>query len=256
MSQLASLQSGFQAYLMDDERNTAFLAIVDDDKVGAKIRLKIYHDAYRFRIIEALAAAYPKLHALLGDDLFEKTARSYLGEYPSTYRNMRWYGHQMREHLLNTLTEHPIAAEMALFEWSLSLAFDAEDVPELKVQDLAQIPPENWGELRFKFQPAIQVVALRWNTILVWQALDVEQTPPKPAQSSSHTSWLIWRHHLNAQYRSMEEMEALALHTGITGGSFAEICEALFQRMDEDATMQAAQYLAGWLEAGLITELL
>ena len=240
---------------MDEAKNCAFTSIVDDEKVGATKRLKIYHDAYRFRIIEALATAYPKLHVLLGDDLFESTARSYLSVYPSTYRNMRWFGHQMREHLFNTLPEHPIAAEMAQFEWTLALAFDAEDVAELKIQNLAEIPPENWSELRFKFQPAMKVVPLRWNTIAIWKALDSEQTPPALAKNSTYTSWLIWRQNLNSQFRSLEEMEVLALQRGVAGASFGENCEALFDTLGEDATLQAAQYLAGWLEAGLISEL-
>ena len=99
MSQLAQLQADFQAYLLDDARNTAFKAIVDDQKVGATKRLKIYHDAYRLRIIEALANAYPMLKAYLGDELFENTARSYLTKTPSVYPNLRWYGAQMAEHL-------------------------------------------------------------------------------------------------------------------------------------------------------------
>ena len=140
MSQLAKLQADFQAYLLDDTQGASFIkSFVDDKKVGAKKRLGIYHDAYRLRIIEALATAYPQLNALLGDVLFDNTAREYITAYPSTYRNLRWYGSEMREHLLTTLSQHPIAAEMADFEWTLSLAFDAEDVLELSLQDLSLI---------------------------------------------------------------------------------------------------------------------
>ena len=68
MSQLAKLQSDFQAYLMNDVKGAAFKAhMIDDEKVGAKKRLGIYVDAYRLRIIEALATTYPKLKALLVD---------------------------------------------------------------------------------------------------------------------------------------------------------------------------------------------
>ena len=73
--------------------------IVNDKKVGVKKRLGIYADAYRLRIIEALSNSYPILKALLGDDLFEQAARLYIDQYPSTYRNMRWVGDKMAEHL-------------------------------------------------------------------------------------------------------------------------------------------------------------
>ena len=255
VSQLAKLQAEFQAYLLNDVQGTNFIkAVVDDKKVGAKKRLSIYHDAYRLRIIEALAAAYPQLKALLGDVLFNKTAREYIAAYPSTYRNLRWYGNEMRQHLLEALPQHPIAAEMADFEWTLSLAFDAEDVPELNLQDLAEIPPENWAGLSFKFQPAIKIVRTRWNTIPVWQALEAEETPPKPAQESTYQSWLIWRKNFNSQFRLVAEMEVIALNMAMAGATFGEVCESLEGEMDEEEAMTtAAQYLATWLQEGVIS---
>ena len=256
VSQLAKLQAEFQAYLLNDAQGTNFIkAVVDDKKVGAKKRLSIYHDAYRLRIIDALASAYPQLKALLGDVLFDKIAREYISAYPSTYRNLRWYGSEMREHLLETLAQHPVAAEMADFEWTLSLAFDAEDVSELSLQDLAEIPPENWAGLSFKFQPAIKIVRTRWNTIPVWQALEAEETPPKPAQESTYQSWLIWRKNFNSQFRLVAEMEVIALNMVMAGTTFGEVCESLEGEMDEkEAITVAAQYLAGWLEIGLISK--
>ena len=252
MSNLANLQAGFQAYLRDDARSTAFKSIVDDKKVGATKRLKIYHDAYRFRIIDALAAAYPKLQVYLGGGLFEDTARSYLTKTPSVYPNLRWYGEKMPAHLQQALPKHPIAAEMAYFEWALSLAFDAEDAPVLQLQDLAAVPPEYWGELRFKFQASVQLLALKHNTVAVWQALDMEETPPKP-EKMTDTHWLIWRQDLTSKFRSLTASEVLALQMALASASFGEICEKLFESLGDDATMQAAQYLAGWLQAGLIT---
>jgi hypothetical protein len=255
VSQLAKLQADFQAYLLDDAKNSSFInAVVDDKKVGAEKRLSIYHDAYRLRIIEALATAYPQLKALLGDVLFNKTAREYITAYPSTYRNLRWYGAEMRAHLLTTLAQHPIAAEMADFEWKLSLAFDAEDVPELSLQDLAEIPSENWAALSFKFQPAIKIVRTRWNTIPIWQALDAEDTPPKPTQESTQQSWLIWRKNFNSQYRLIAEMEVIALNMAMMRATFGEVLVSLEAEMNEQTAMTtAAQYLATWLQDGLIS---
>lgn len=254
-SQLAQLQSAFQSYLIDSARGGAFAEkIIDDAKVGVQKRLGIYFDGYRYRIIEALATAYPKLKLLVGDDLFEQIARAYIAEYPSTYQNIRWYGSQMRMHLLNYLPEHPIAAEMAAFEWALSLAFDAEEAPELALQDLAEIPPQDWAALSFKFQPAIQVIRLRWNIIPIWNALNMEETPPALAQDSSYTSWLIWRKDLNPQFRSMNELEVIAQHMAMTGATFAEVCASLEGEMNAaDAMTTAAQFLAGWLQEGMIT---
>jgi hypothetical protein len=252
MSHLAKLQADFQAYLFDDVKGAAFKKqIIDDKKVGAKKRLGIYYDAYRLRIIEALTSVYPKLQAYLGDNLFNSTARAYIDLHPSTYRNMRWYGAQMSEYLRKKLPQHPVAAEIAAFEWALGLAFDAEDAPILTLQDLAEIPPENWADLRFKFHPSLQMLPLKWNTIPVWKALDIEETPPKPAKINEPC--VVWRQHLDSHFRSVDATEYAAIELVIAGASFGELCEKLLEHKGDEATNAAAQYLAGWLNEGLIT---
>lgn len=255
MTDLSQLQSDFQAYLLDSAKGAAFTKkIINDKKVGVKKRLGIYADAYRLRIVEALSSAYPILKALLGDDLFEKAALSYIEQYPSTYRNMRWVGDQMAAHLQRTLPQYPIAAEMAQFEWALSLAFDAEDALVLSLQDLADIPPENWGELRFKFHPAVQLLNPQYNVLLVWQALNVEETPPKIGKIDEPC--VVWRKDLSSHYRSLEHAEYAAIQQMMAGASFADLCEKLQENSNEnEATIQAAQYLAGWLNEGLMTAL-
>ena len=264
MSGLAKLQADFQAYLLDDVKSAAFKSqIIDDKKVGATKRLSIYVDAYWLRIVEALATAYPKLKMLLGDDFFDNTARSYIDRFPSTYRNMRWVGGNMQTHLKNTLPQHPIAAEMAAFEWALGLAFDAEDAPILSLQDLATIAPEAWADLKFTFHPSLKMLPLQWNVLQIWNALEKKETPP--AITKTDEACLVWRqgfnfgfdleHGLNSHFRSLDFAEYAALQLAISGASFGALCEKLQENAtEEEATIQAAQYLSGWLTDGLITK--
>jgi hypothetical protein len=254
MSQLAKLQNDFQAYIIDQAKGVDFKQrIVNDKKVGAKKRLGIYADGYRLRIIEALATAYPKLQAFLGGQLFNQTARAYIDAYPSHYRNMRWVGDEMDTHLRKTLPQHVIAAELARFEWVLGLAFDADDAPILQLQDLAEVPPEAWGELRFAFHPSLQLLDLDWNVIPVWQSLDADETPPEPQEI--HEPCLVWRSDMNSHYRTIEVLEHKAVQNVMAGATFAALCEGLFTTLGDDATQQAAQYLSTWLEAGMISNI-
>ena len=255
MSRLAALQHDFQAYLLADQQPGRLQSrIIDDASVGAARRLAIYHDAYRLRLIEALTSAYPKLQLLLGDDLFDSTARAYIDANPSVYRNLRWYGATLSEHLAQALPQHPVTAELAAFEWALALAFDAADMPVLQVEDLAAVPPEQWGELRFRLHASMRLLPLQCNTVAVWQALDAEQAPP-PVATLTET-WLIWRREFNPHFRSLDVAELAALELIIAGASFGDICASLQIELGEDAaTMQAAQYLATWLGDGLISQL-
>jgi hypothetical protein len=124
------------------------------------------------------------------------------------------------------------------------------------------VPPEGWAELSFEFQPAVHFMPLRWNTVAVWKALDAEETPPTPEQQCAFETWLIWRHEMTPRFCSLEAMEEIALNAAISGASFGDICETLGGQLEkaqglvyeaeEEATVKAAQYLAGWLESGMI----
>jgi hypothetical protein len=257
MSQLAKLQTDFMRYLYDDAKGAAFKAqIINDKKVGAKKRLGIYYDAYRLRIIGVLGSDYPNLKKYLGDDLFERSARSYIEHYPSTYCNMRWVGQHMHAHLIKTLPQHPVAAELARFEWALGVAFDAEDLPILKLQDLAEIPPEGWANVMLKANASAQLLTFKYNTISVWQALNHDEVLPKAHKIDVPV--LVWRKGLDSHYRSLEHLEGLTLQKVMQGITFAELCEFLqggqvIKAFTEELAMQtAAEYLSTWLVDGLL----
>jgi len=255
-ARLRALQEGVQAYLLGSGERGEPAAIranvVNDTRVGADQRLRIYHDAYRLRLLEALSAAYPNLLKLLGEVQFERLAQGYIEDRPSRYRNLRWYGEALAEHLLDALLEHPIASELARFEWALALAFDSAEAPLLIRADLAAIPPEGWGELSLEAHPSVRILDLELNTVAVWKALEADQPPPSVERSPA--SWLIWRQGLDPHFRSLASGERDGLTQVMRGARFSEICEALGRTMTETAAVgQAAGYLAGWLDAGLLT---
>lgn len=249
---LCKLQGDFHAYLLG-EASAIQTSIVDDNRVGAEKRLKIYHDAYRLRLIEALSEAYPNLGKLLGDDLFDSVARSYIAAYPSTFRNLRWFGGELAEHLAIELAQHPIASELARFEWTLALAFDSADAPILSNADLANVPAESWGALRFALHPSVRILDMGLNTPAVWKALDADQAPPDVEQIPA--AWLIWRKELNPHFRSLDAGERLCLALLGEDASFAELCEALQQDAgQDDAVQQTARALSTWLADGLLSQ--
>lgn len=254
MSQLAQLQQDFQAYLLSGEPDPHFLSvIVDDDKVGAQKRIGIYHDAYRLRLIEALSTAYANTKKLLGDDFFEATTRDFIEEHPSTYRNLRWYGNEFAAHLAQALPNHAIASELAAFEWTLALAFDAEDATTKSVNDLANIAPEAWESLCFQLHPSLHLIDFSLNTVAVWQALDQDQAPPDLEVATTH--WLIWREDHRPHFRSIASTEKLAIQLTQQQGSFGEICEHLYENGIENPVELAAGILSGWLKDGLVSAL-
>ena len=126
----------------------------------------------------------------------------------------------------------------------------------LTLQDLAAVPPEEWSGVMLKAHPSVQLLAFKSNVILVWQALNTEQKPPKAKKCLEPC--VVWRKGLDSHYRSLENLEMLALKQVINGLTFAALCEFLqggkvVETFTEEAAMQkAATYLSGWLNDGLL----
>src|SRR5271169_6033809 len=95
---LKNLESQFQNYLMHS--NPEIVKHTDStEKVPAEVRLDIYGNAYRSRLIEALTASYPILELYFGTDDFEELCLAYIAAHPSEYRSIRWFGDKMADFL-------------------------------------------------------------------------------------------------------------------------------------------------------------
>jgi len=260
MNTFAAIQHAFQDYLLADlttpegaELTAAISASVRAQQgLSAADRLAIYHRAYRARLREALATAFDKTWSYLGDELFAELADGYIAAHPSKTSNLRWYGAGFPAHLAETLPDHPVVAELARFEWTLGLAFDAEDRAPLSAAALQDVAPETWEELRFVQHPSVQQLPLAWNAPALWRALEDGHEPPEAQESERIGHWLVWRHAGQPHFRSLPQQEAQALQSIAWGASFGEVCE----QTGEDNMLALAGYLQTWLSQEVLAGLL
>jgi len=256
MSALAALQADFQGYLLRGEPAVA-ARIEASERVPAQARLAIYAEAYRGRLIDALASNYPALAQLLDED-FRELGERYLAGHDSHYRNIRWYGDELARFLgtEERYASTPLLAELARWEWAMRAAFDAADATALGHEALGAVHPEDWARLRFAWHPSVARLDLNWNAPPLWQALTQQGERPPLSFSSEPTPWLVWRQDFTTYFRSLEPLEATALDAARAGWPFGELCEHLCARLgEESAPLQAATYLRGWIGAGLISAL-
>lgn len=255
MSSLRLLQSQFLAYLRAPLTQMQG-AVVDTAKISADSRLKIYADAYRLRLIDALADNYPILHTLIGDDTFTELGARYLETQPSRHFSIRHFGHRLAEFVTvqSPYAQQPVLADLAHFEWALRDVFDAADALALTHQDLAAIAPELWPDMRFKLHPTVRRLDLTWNAPAIWKALDEQLDPPVPQINQHSIAWLIWRHDLKIQFRSLQVDEAWAIDALRLNTTFAELCAGLCEWVDEShASLHAAQFIQRWLTDGILS---
>lgn len=254
MNALRRLQQDFQGYLLQcDARMQGQVA--GTARVSAEVRLGIYADAYRLRLLEALTTDYIALRAMLGDDEFDDLGRAYIDAHPSRHFSIRWFGRHLAQFLRTTApyADHPLLAEMAAFEWAMTDAFDAADTAPVDVADIAAIPAADWPQLRFTLHPSAQRLDLAWNVPTLWKALTKDEAPPEPTRGDFPVAWKIWRQGLKTYFRSLGVDEAWAFDAMRAGEDFAAVCAGLTEWIDATHVAQhAAGLLKQWVTDGLI----
>jgi putative DNA-binding protein len=254
MSSLDRLQQEFQRYVLDGS-GTIEQEVVDTDKSPARVRMGVYADGYRVRLLGVLKTDYPGLRGLAGEEEFNRLAREYIEAHSSPYFNIRWYGDGLAAFLERTepYGERPALAEMAAFEWAMTLAFDAPDVPAVPADHVACLPSADWPALVCSPHPALRRLDLEWNVPAIWKAIDAGQEPEPCRANSVRVPWIIWRRALKVYFRSLEADEAWALGALMAGRCFGDLCEDLCKwREETEVALHAAAMLKRWLTDGLI----
>ncbi|OCH98321.1 DUF2063 domain-containing protein [Legionella jamestowniensis] len=253
MNNLLHLQEMFQNYLLSGS-STIEQVIMGSEKVSATKRLAIYRDAYRIRLLECLANNYPILKRYIGLAAFQKMGLAYLEKNPSSYRSIRWFGDNFSVYL-KSIGEDCLA-ELAQFEWSLALAFDAPDAPIVTIENVTTVNPECWATMTFIPHPSLQQKLFYWNIVPIWQAITNEQTPPEPIKQLEATAWAIWRSSYISRFSSLTADENWAMKAMIHGSNFGEICAGLCEwHREEQVGRHAASLLKGWIQSELLSEI-
>jgi hypothetical protein len=255
---LRGLQRDLQRHVLEfDQRSlkTVSRHVVSTEKVSADLRLSIYANGYRLRLIEALATEFGTLRRIAGEKTFDALCRSFIATHPSRAPNLRWYGSELAAHLERTapFDRRPVLAEIARFEWAIGLAFDAADDKALTFEEVAALPPQSWPAMAFSLHPSVQRLDLAWNAPDLFKATDSGDVV-KPRRATKPRHWCIWRRELTPRYRRLPADEAWMLDAVARGESFAAICEGLTQWSAEDAAAaRAATLLRNWIAEQMVS---
>jgi len=255
MSELFHLQNQLQQFILTGNPDI-MQSVQQTGNVCVETRLAIYRDAYRFRLIECLSTSFPALYLYLGHEQFLQIITHYINLHPSSFRSVRWYGHELALFLHEYYAEsYPYLVELAQLEWNLTQAFDSADTPYLKINDIATIPTAAWPDMTFTSHSSLIGAEHFWNVVPVWQALLNGEQLPTWQHSVEAVSWVIWRtEDYFIKYYSLTNEEHWALDALIQGLSFGELCEGLCQWTAlDDVAMRAASYLKTWVQNGMLS---
>ncbi|MGB4074537.1 putative DNA-binding domain-containing protein [Pseudomonas sp.] len=254
---LISQQAALEAYLTDEDAlpsDVLLEQVRSSTALSALEGLKIYHNAYRARLLAVLQEDFPALHHWMGEESFEQLALAYIAAWPPRHFSIRWLGEKLSEFIGCYVAEPQLSPmrELTKLEWAFTLAFDAQDAEALSLETMCSFSAEDWISLRVALTPSVRWLQLQYNTLELWKAAKSGDLLPAITPLSANQDCLVWRHDLVCQYRSLEPEEASALRFFVVGGSFAELCELLFPEHAEQAPLQAATWLRQWVSDGML----
>jgi hypothetical protein len=242
--------------------------LLADSPNGAPPLIAAYRHAYGARLTEALRDNFEILAQAMGDEGFDALATAYRAKHPSTVPSIRWFGHRLAEFMTSELASgtelvpHPAFVDLARMDWALRQSFDAADAEVIHRDALAALAPDQFGSLRFRPHPSLQLLALDWAIEAAWRSLREHldgrsDEPELPEPEAAPHQLLVWRRGLETLWRSLRSDEATLLQGMLRGDNFGTLCEQAAELSGDadQAVTIAAMALTQWLEDGLLSAL-
>ncbi len=252
-SSLVDLQRRFHDAVTGDAIPGDSLDVVRDDGVSQRRRLEVYANAYRIRIVDAIAAEQPKIAVALGRPRFEELCRRYLAAHPTSRPSLR----DAAQHLPRFLDDggfpegQPWLADLARLERARTEAFDGPEAAPLQREHLAEIPPEDIAFLQLPLVPTAQLVTMITIADEVLTAIENEQPIPEAPAETRPRTVLVWRREITVYHRTLADDEAQVVRALAGGATFGEACEILVEQ--EEPAQRALQIILAALDGAAFT---
>ena len=132
----------------------------------------VYRNTWLQALLDALAANYPVVAMLLGDELFERVALEFARDHPAETPALALYGEEFPDFLQvhDAGREIPYLRDVAQLERYWTECFFAPDAPMLEERDYAALKPAQLLALKPRLHPAMRVSRFETPAVTIWQA--------------------------------------------------------------------------------------
>jgi hypothetical protein len=213
-------------------------------------RFALYRGNLSATWAKALAAAFPVIKQLVGEEFFDALAREYGRAQPSGDGDLNRFGAKMGEFLQGFphTSDLPYLPDMARLEWLLHRAHYAPSVETIDAQALAAIPPEDIESATMALAPAVRLFASEWAVVPLWLAHHEQAEFPQDMQQP--TQAIIVRPQWKTAVLEQSAAAWAALSVLQQGGTFGAALDEAFGRDEE---FNVAAQLQQWLEQGVFS---
>jgi hypothetical protein len=255
MPELATLQTLFGAAMVDREGELHALPLISGNPEEAAQRLAVYRRNIASNLGGALAAIYPIVCKLVGDDFFSGLACVYGRAHPSTSGDLNEFGEHFADFLQSfaPVGMLPYLPDVARLEWLAHKAHYALDHAPLDVNALADFPEDAYALLQVTLHPSVAVLSSAYPLFRIWQghqdgydgefAVDLQ---------SGGERVVVYRPQFRAAVASLSAGEAVFLAEVMHG---ALLGPALAKSLDQDPGFDFAASLRAWAVENIVVDL-
>jgi len=238
---LAAAQQAFAAALFDVRQPAPQFRTGQADH-----RFVLYRGNLTETWRKTLAAAYPVVLALVGEEFFGGLARAYGRAHPADDPDLNRFGAHFADFLRGFphVADFPYLPDMATLEWALHRAHYAPAADSLTAQQLAAVAPEAFEQARFRLHPACRLLASEWATVALWQAHQPDSGVAFPQQMEAASHAIVTRPQWKAGVLALSAASHAALTVLSQGGNAGAALDAAFE-LDED--FDVAGHLQQWI---------
>ena len=152
-------QAAFAAAVLDpDAAMPAGLA--SHSGQASQRRFDVYRNNVVSGLTRALAGRFPVCERIVGEAFFRMLASRYVCCEPPKSALLLQYGGNFGDFIaaFEPAADLPWLADVARFEYACGLACHAADAPVLTGADMCAVPQQDWGGLRLRLHPAVQLL--------------------------------------------------------------------------------------------------
>lgn len=219
-------------------------------KSAAK-RYDVYRNNVTVSLIDALAAIYPAVQRLTGEDFFRAMARFHVRQTPPTSPLLFEYGRDFPSFIAHYeyARSLPWLADVARIERAWLDAYHAADALPLSAAALAAVPSGRLADIVFSTHPATHLIRSQFASVSIFAA-NHDAVPSCSIDGSTPEDALITRPAFDVAVRHLPPGGAVFLDSLMSGRALGE---AAASALDDTPSFDLAINLAGLIEAGTFT---
>lgn len=222
----ASYAATFALALSDPERPTPAIVTGPNGKAAVR-RYNVYRNNVTVSLIDALAAVYPAVRRITGEDFFRAMARFHVRETPPRSKLLFDYGRDFPAFIARYpyAEAMPWLADTARIERAYLDAYHAADAEPLAPAALGRVAPDELAGLVLTSHPAATIVRSPYAAVTIFAA----NRSPEPVgliDAGTPEDALITRPGLEVVVRRLPPGAAVFLQSLVAGRPLGEAAAA------------------------------